>query len=61
MGSIAGAMQARNASMKPSEADWLAGPHAAALSAIEALALATPGTAEAAQVSPARLPRFTPV
>ena len=35
---------------QPTRADWLNGPHAVTLSAIEALALTTAGTSAAAQV-----------
>lgn len=47
---MASVTQPRNAALKPTKAEWAAGPHAATLATIEALALATPGTTAAAQV-----------
>ena len=57
VGAIAG-VPAGSTVWQPSRADWLSGPHAATLSAIEALALTTAGTGAAAQVS---LGRFCPL
>lgn len=54
VGAIAGVPDS-STGRQPTRADWLNGPHAPTLSAIEALALTTAGTSAAAQVSHRRL------